>query len=129
MIFLSTPSARRATPYRAAGVQGLVISIHALREEGDWELLFNLSAKQFLSTPSARRATSVCPASPKTSSYFYPRPPRGGRRGFLRSCAGSWRFLSTPSARRATTEGSHHQPRAGISIHALREEGDRLLYV
>ena len=34
--------------------------------------------------------------------YFYPRPPRGGRRFFLRASYLDLRFLSTPSARRAT---------------------------
>ena len=33
--FLSTPSARRATPYALALAVADVISIHALREEGD----------------------------------------------------------------------------------------------
>ena len=56
-LFLSTPSARRATCWRSAAVPPLMISIHALREEGD------------TSSPSA-----VTP-----SSNFYPRPPRGGR--------------------------------------------------
>ena len=37
----------------------VVISIHALREEGDAVVdLAKLLAKQFLSTPSARRATA-----------------------------------------------------------------------
>ena len=57
--FLSTPSVRRATSRRfGIAVVGL-ISIHALREEGD----SNLGSEkqhggQFLSTPSVRRATS-----------------------------------------------------------------------
>ena len=34
-VFLSTPSARRATAKAQPGVQHGVISIHALREEGD----------------------------------------------------------------------------------------------
>ena len=34
-LFLSTPSARRATYANVAVVQGSGISIHALREEGD----------------------------------------------------------------------------------------------
>ena len=58
-----------------------VISIHALREEGD--RLANVPtcrALIFLSTPSARRAT--LPASIRSPMFF--------------------RFLSTPSARRAT---------------------------
>ena len=35
MIFLSTPSARRATPSSCAAIAHGQISIHALREEGD----------------------------------------------------------------------------------------------
>ena len=34
-IFLSTPSARRATDHQRDGIAILEISIHALREEGD----------------------------------------------------------------------------------------------
>ena len=33
--FLSTPSARRATSFRRSRIRRKVISIHALREEGD----------------------------------------------------------------------------------------------
>ena len=58
------------------------ISIHALREEGD-------------------RVSGLVGASP---TYFYPRPPRGGR----------------PAGKTAVASKSE------ISIHALREEGDRL---
>ena len=81
------------------------------------------------------------------SCYFYPRPPRGGRRyqlfhsfafdGFLSTpsarrataaicCWGFFffRFLSTPSARRATVRSFDMCQQARISIHALREEGD-----
>ena len=81
--------------------------------------------------------------------YFYPRPPRGGRRRRARQCRCIYKFLSTPSARRATDTRaaksrwvSYFYPRPprggrpqifgihaavdGISIHALREEGDRL---
>ena len=56
----------------------------------------------FLSTPSARRAT------------------RPGQMPCLRPG-----FLSTPSARRATDGSGPPAPPADISIHALREEGDR----
>ena len=38
-----------------------------------------------------------------------------------------WVFLSTPSARRATTAQLLFGAEDGISIHALREEGDLLL--
>ena len=34
--------------------------------------------------------------------YFYPRPPRGGRRSVVTSVSTLVAFLSTPSARRAT---------------------------
>ena len=38
--------------------------------------------------------------------------------------AGTEAFLSTPSARRATGHDRQEQAADGISIHALREEGD-----
>ena len=61
-IFLSTPSARRATALRVKFHQGLDISIHALREEGDMFLLqVRFCQILFLSTPSARRATRYTP--------------------------------------------------------------------
>ena len=59
-IFLSTPSARRATSRNELILRALRISIHALREEGDAKLPQRLSLPpEFLSTPSARRATIV----------------------------------------------------------------------
>ena len=79
-----------------------MISIHALREEGDTsQIAFRTVPYRFLSTPSARRATCS----------------HGCRYCFAQ-------FLSTPSARRAT--GAHVDKGKGlhISIHALREEGD-----
>ena len=88
-------------PDDCAGVY--VISIHALREEGDGlpSHTFSLSLI-FLSTPSARRATSD--------------------QAVLQHWFSS--FLSTPSARRATWYRGIPQNRKTISIHALREEGD-----
>ena len=101
--FLSTPSARRATHGLHGSDGRYAISIHALREEGDPRRAGcsgHLTA--FLSTPSARRATTLPRARSSSPAYFYPRPPRGGRR----------------RANRVV------QKRKGISIHALREEGD-----
>ena len=101
-IFLSTPSARRATERHLYPPCHQHISIHALREEGDG----------LLGRPCRRPA------------YFYPRPPRGGRHTTYMTGKEAIEFLSTPSARRAT---GWHCPSAGsqqISIHALREEGD-----
>ncbi len=58
--------------------------------------------------------------------YFYPRPPRGGRRLSKPDDESFKRFLSTPSARRATFQKVWCIVEKAISIHALREEGDRL---
>ena len=57
--FLSTPSARRATFTATFAALCHIISIHALREEGDRSRPMTLSTSiSFLSTPSARRATN-----------------------------------------------------------------------
>ena len=146
--FQSTPSARRATaptctraplwdyfnPRPPRGGRRLLcftrlpshcISIHALREEGDKEQMWwaeerkNFNPRpprggrpvrrtvtmiqwKFQSTPSARRATPIRCGSVRRNSNFNPRPPRGGRHKV---------FLM-------------YNIRCGISIHALREEGD-----
>ena len=100
--FLSTPSARRATAGELLRRKGRRISIHALREEGD-----------------VRRLESA-----RTCTDFYPRPPRGGRLMTIWALQRRTIFLSTPSARRATTRRPRSNPQCGISIHALREEGD-----
>ena len=152
-IFLSTPSARRATAvsglvnvnilyfyprpprggrqaFSSNAVISFSISIHALREEGDPFAWYR-------------------PMPPLLD--FYPRPPRGGRRK-LRPChcrpppisihalreegdqgntaalSVTTIFLSTPSARRATNCQTHDKAVFRISIHALREEGDARAY-
>ena len=102
------------------------ISIHALREEGD-----KFFSKGYISL-----------------SNFNPRPPRGGRpisgqdkalglkfqstpsarRATFSSafiCLYSFLFQSTPSARRATLGVLVDDRVQHISIHALREEGDK----
>ena len=58
---------------------------------------------KFLSTPSARRATGWEPQDLENLYNFYPRPPRGGR---------LLDYMGVPT-------------KTAISIHALREEGDR----
>ena len=124
--FLSTPSARRATPPAAAPVS---------------------SMSDFYPRPP-RGGRPLRPApQPAYRSHFYPRPPRGGRqRGgavlrlgdkFLSTPSarratqelyedvyGKLTFLSTPSARRATQPVPSDSRFHRISIHALREEGD-----
>ena len=124
-LFLSTPSARRATevingrtgprddfyprPPRGGRLENYLdfvqhksISIHALREEGDvYRVLW--SRQPGISIHALREEgdwpINGC-SSP--SPYFYPRPPRGGRRYF---------------------KSADYIPQK-ISIHALREEGD-----
>ena len=125
--FLSTPSARRATIGAVHQRGGLRISIHALREEGDRGVI----------------------GAGRGAGDFYPRPPRGGRRRVAFALSRSSRFLSTPSARRATGKAvpqdahglflstpsarratgwlSVRSSITRISIHALREEGDAIL--
>ena len=78
------------------------ISIHALREEGDYAGKSSIHA----------------------GFYFYPRPPRGGRRDEAEEWCDRMKFLSTPSARRATFHPIGYPFLILISIHALREEGD-----
>ena len=79
--FQSTPSARRATSLRETTT--------ALMQ-------------RFQSTPSVGRATNIWAAAGTTSTYFNPRPPRGGRLHRLLCTVMPWKFQSTPSARRAT---------------------------
>ena len=101
------------------------ISIHALREEGDRQAGADQGGQlRFLSTPSARRATPSQKLVSLPKDNFYPRPPRGGRPFGPHCSQAALEFLSTPSARRATGGLCDlHRP-IGISIHALREEGD-----
>ena len=103
-----------------------LISIHALREEGD-----GTTRSRFLHMLD-----------------FNPRPPRGGRlrrdfrhhrrlqfqstpsarRATTTGADDAWsqiEFQSTPSARRATQERLCAEGGLKISIHALREEGDK----
>ena len=147
MIFLSTPSARRATVASVTGKHRVL----------------------FLSTPSARRATYADPLARRQPRNFYPRPPRGGRlhtslqfrpllvisiparraegdevvysrgeivKAFLSTPSAGRatvptrprtpmkKFLSTPSAGRATGRNFQRIRFDEISIHALRGEGD-----
>ena len=148
-IFLSTPSARRATQQPERMGDRHQISIHALREEGD-QKGHTERRRQAISIHALREeGDSVTSASATRTADFYPRPPRGGRPSPNRGPSeANDQFLSTPSARRATwcvspgnTSSRYFYPRpprggrprlrphlqrvVQISIHALREEGDR----
>ena len=124
-IFLSTPSARRATDFHESQIFVIEISIHALREEGDAAGRGVVEGPQPISIHALReegdlrdrrqrerRPISIHALREEGDNcarrlyrrvrYFYPRPPRGGRRLLRGLC------------------GLVFQ----ISIHALREEGD-----
>ena len=101
------------------------ISIHALREEGDRaSTARRLSFMQFLSTPSARRATPPGQVQQIRHVDFYPRPPRGGRRAQGSGRAAERNFYPRPPRGGRPSSGALPGPALKISIHALREEGD-----
>ena len=103
-VFLSTPSVGRATMTKGAALQQFFISIHALRGEGDPRF------------PRSRRATT----------YFYPRPPWGGRLKNVGMSAND--YMISIHALRGEGDLRHRVNgcrRYVISIHALRGEGDR----
>ena len=79
------------------------ISIHALREEGDMEMSQDVTAiKKFLSTPSARRATSTRRSVNASRSISIHALREEGDLDILERQLQINKFLSTPSARRAT---------------------------
>ena len=95
--FLSTPSGWRATPGALAMLEAPMISIHALRVEGDKnELSRKVDISPFLSTPSGWRATMFFLGIKISASYFYPRPPGGGRRPPMRALQGLLYFYPRP---------------------------------
>ena len=103
VLFLSTPSARRATRSAGSVAGWSSISIHALREEGD------------------------CPswAAVRVPKNFYPRPPRGGRHPsdfypYVRLYISIHALREEGDAILSLTKWRYFC----ISIHALREEGD-----
>ena len=80
-----------------------MISIHALREEGDAAPHGRSSAWRPISIHALREEGDYSAGSTLLSTVG---------------------FLSTPSARRATTSIANMAAPTDISIHALREEGD-----
>ena len=146
-LFLSTPSARRATVDCFCLACCYIISIHALREEGDQAIMQGVY-NHIISIHALREEGDRLGLRPRhCAQYFYPRPPRGGRHGLGRSpenrisisihalreegdqtrraaISKTAKFLSTPSARRATSHQFLCDFYFTISIHALREEGD-----
>ena len=102
MKFLSTPSARRATRRACLFCHSRSISIHALREEGDTPGSQTFPSRSISIHALREEGDRATHSQAGRQGYFYPRPPRGGRR--LKSCHFGFPLV--------------------ISIHALREEGD-----
>ena len=98
-----SPCGERPPGFRCPA-HGAAISIHALLAESD---------------RTERR-------QPLTRRYFNPRSPCGERRSTVRWGDVYSQFQSTLSLRRATLGGDLHLDFAGISIHALLAESDRL---
>ena len=125
LIFLSTPSARRATePWEACSLR-LWISIHALREEGD-KGQAGIYQHREISIHALREEGDCCAQSVRTSATIFLSTPSARRATLLPAGAPApvCVFLSTPSARRATSCARLAAGNRSISIHALREEGD-----
>ena len=103
----------------------LQISIHALREEGDRLTPYLPRHKaKFQSTPSARRATQCHPYRRHSTPISIHALREEGDLLKAQGCKTTVKFQSTPSARRATGDGVVAVQDFLISIHALREEGD-----
>ena len=100
-IFLSTPSARRATSHRARTVLSGQISIHALREEGDLENYDSLETVKISIHALREEGDHFCFGSPHCVVISIHALREEGDVGLKLSECLIW-----------------------ISIHALREEGD-----
>ena len=122
----------------ALRVGSVIISIHALREEGDLiRLLCMANSAIFLSTPSARRATTLQTLQNIRSRYFYPRPPRGGRRKNTASSGRAGDFYPRPprggrpscSSRAAGASYFYPRPpRGGRRVQHFLHGGERNFY-
>ena len=123
-LFLSTPSARRATWHQYGASVHQSISIHALREEGDRRGPCPCNSARYFYPRPPRGGRLGRIVLEFRDSYFYPRPPRGGRRDCIRTLTTPARFLSTPSARRATF-GLYRMPRLRIYFYPRPPRGGR----
>ena len=149
--FQSTPSARRATNiHLLPKLKCLPISIHALREESDanllisiiWPFYFNPRPPRgerlyyfqlgplgwFISIHALREESdNLSITSGEASENFNPRPPRGERRLTVSTMALRMQnFNPRPPRGERPPASVHTAQQAIISIHALREESDEL---
>ena len=80
------------------------ISIHALREEGDADVCYCRNHLVISIHALREEGDGTQSFQVEISRHFYPRPPRGGRRDEAYTDRLMKLFLSTPSARRATAK-------------------------
>ena len=130
LLFLSTPSGWRATFSYGLTPVSFRISIHALRVEGDLSVICYLYNTIGISIHALRVEGDYSPPYtsriepdisihalrvegdrrsryfPRLCSYFYPRPPGGGRPRKIACSGARLLFLSTPSGWRATFPSS-----------------------
>ena len=87
-------------------------------------MVMSSSGELFLPTPSTRRATLPFGKCISSFLYFYPRPPRGGRRyrSRCRQPPTCHFYPRPPRGGRQLADGA--MKLAKISTHALHEEGD-----
>ena len=102
MAFQSTPSVGRATCMHPPKRHAQVISIHALRGEGD----------------------GLCALHLRRRIHFNPRPPWGGRQGCQRCLRMQRNFNPRPPWGGRREKPVDKVEQVTISIHALRGEGD-----
>ena len=147
-VFLSTPSARRAT-LEASSWAEEDVNFYPRPPRGGRPAVDDrhFAIVEFLSTPSARRTTPHYVVYIVSRAISIHALREEGDMGWSAEGSGPEaisihalreegdsllvlpvyrisKFLSTPSARRATGDGPHSCRSCAISIHALREEGD-----
>ena len=88
-------------------------------------IFLSLALPEFLSTPSARRATNLDSVISQLFRFLSTPSARRATTSSSQKYCPDCQFLSTPSARRATYHEWYGRIKDAISIHALREEGDR----
>ena len=123
---LPAPSGWRATGLRRRCKPCHLISIHALRVEGDLNRLAtqipNLISIHALRVEGDPAAALGC----LPTAHFYPRPPGGGRLFDVYCVYCRRNFYPRPPGGGRQPEVGHIVKTIGISIHALRVEGDQL---
>ena len=123
-LFLSTSPARGTTTAAGLCTNPTTISIHVPREGDDAQTgaEYNPPLYFYPRPPRGGRRAHKMPAN--RHNNFYPRPPRGGRHRTMYRLYMADAFLSTSPARGTTTLTTPGFARSPISIHVPREGDD-----